>query len=287
MAVITPASPGAGVNRNRLPDALLMHTVLSSGGETHTDTRPFMGGPFNGRYFNRLVLTGSTSPRSMPLIGAGTDGVPVTPGSQWYGSFYYRRSGGIVEVRMSVSWYDEDGDLLSTTTGTDQYPSVDVWHRLSQFFTAPASAAFASPVLELVNDSESGENYGLAMAQFEAGGSLTPFIPGGVIEPLEVLNYGYQRGSRNVVLEPLGSGFPTVFLRQAQSRSGTMQLLFGTANDARWAQELLGNSDRFNFDEPAVEEFWDFIVTGPITVTHQTSTTYWIVAVDFREVVLL
>lgn len=106
-----------------------------------------------------------------------------------------------------------------------------------------------------------------------------------VITPELVLDYAYSSESRNVVLEPLGGpGYPTVFLRPASSRAGTLSLLFATASAARAAHATLTKADRFAFAEPAVGEEFEFVVTGPVTNTHQAGTTVWVVAAPVREV---
>lgn len=105
-----------------------------------------------------------------------------------------------------------------------------------------------------------------------------------VLTPALVLNYGYSRQSRNIVLEPYGSKYPTVFLREAQSKSGTLSLLFLGHATARTAADVLGRQDRYSFEEGAVGEAWDFIVTGAVTVTKTDAPMYWTVSAEVREV---
>lgn len=105
-----------------------------------------------------------------------------------------------------------------------------------------------------------------------------------VITPLDVLDYAYTRASRNVVLEPLGSHYPTVFLRTAQSKSGTLSLLFSSNSSARAAMNTLASVNRFHFQEPAAGEDWHFVVTGDLTNTKQTGVNYWIVSATVRAV---
>ncbi|WP_036963675.1 hypothetical protein [Promicromonospora kroppenstedtii] len=117
--------------------------------------------------------------------------------------------------------------------------------------------------------------------------TITTAADSTVITPLLVLDYAYARGSRNVVLEPLGSSDPTVFLRAAQSRAGTLSLLFGSAFAAREAVDLLSAADRFTFAEPAVGEEWDFVVTGDIRNAKQQGVEFWVVNAEVREVAQL
>ena len=105
-----------------------------------------------------------------------------------------------------------------------------------------------------------------------------------VITPTLVLDYAYSRASRNVVLEPLGSEYPTVFLRPAQSRSGTLSLLFSSGATARAAVAFLTAADRFAFEEPAAGEQFEFIVSGGVTNTKQEGLRFWVVNAEVREV---
>lgn len=106
-----------------------------------------------------------------------------------------------------------------------------------------------------------------------------------VLEPLTVLDYAYTRASRNIVHEPLGSEYPIVFLRPAQSRSGTLSLLFGDAAGAREAGEALAGAARFHFEAPALGEDWQFIVTGNAVVSRvEGGVPHWTVNVEVREV---
>lgn len=115
--------------------------------------------------------------------------------------------------------------------------------------------------------------------------TIDPATPGApTLTPAAVLNYGYQRGSRNVVLEPLGSGYPSVFLRDAQSRSGTLELLFTNAAASLTAEQTLGAADRFHFVEPVSGEEFHFVVTGAISRNKVEGVNYWTLSVEFREV---
>ena len=108
-----------------------------------------------------------------------------------------------------------------------------------------------------------------------------------VLTPAMVLDYAYDRASRNVVLDTLGTPYPTVFLRQALSRSGTLSLLFPSALSAREAVEVLSRADRFTFAEPGVDEQWDFVVTGSVTNKQTPGTDFWVVDAQVREVEVL
>lgn len=113
--------------------------------------------------------------------------------------------------------------------------------------------------------------------------TITPAV-GAVITPLLVLDYGFTRASRDVLLEPLGSEYPTVFMRPAQSKSGTLTLLIAGAAAANAAEATLGSVNRFHFEEPAAAQDFHFVKSGAITVTKVEGVDYWTVSVEFREV---
>lgn len=114
--------------------------------------------------------------------------------------------------------------------------------------------------------------------------TITAATDATVLSPVLILDYAYARRSRNMILEPLGSEYPTVFLREAESLSGTLSMLFSGASTARNAVAVLSRADRYSFAEPDVGEAWDFIVTGDVRNEKQEGTTFWVVSAQVREV---
>ncbi|MEU4361197.1 hypothetical protein [Promicromonospora sp. NPDC023987] len=159
-----------------------------------------------------------------------------------------------------------------TPTASDVWRS-DAWMGVSADTQADALAAVAT---YFDGDSEGASWLGAPHA--------SPSALDYVMQPLLILNYGFTRGSRNVVLEPLGSGFPTVFLRGAQSRSGTLTMLFESAAAANEADAVFSSTARFHFQEPEAGQDFHFIKSGNLAVTKVEGVNYWTVAVEFREV---
>lgn len=283
MATITALAPIAN-GRNLLPDPRLTATAMSLNGATVVDTRPSSGSPDGGSFFRRTMTTANTtSPMSMPTAGTGTSGIPVSAGLQYTGSWDAAKSPtGGPTTRMNVQWYNAAGVLLSTTTGAGQ--SVTTWGRVTQTVTAPANAAFATPLLQWSGTALVAQVLDFAQAQFEPGAVASDFTDNQTIHPLLVLNYGYARGSQNVVHEVLAGNYPAVSLRPAQSKSGTLSLLFGDRASARGAEDTLTDVNRFHFTEPTVGEDFHFIASGPVNVRNEPGTTVWIVDVVYREV---
>lgn len=283
MATITSAL-AVPTGRNLLADPRLTATILGLAGATVVDTRPSSGGPDGGSFFRRTMTTANTSsPMSMPLAATGLGGIPVVAGQTYTSSWYAAKSaGGGPVARTSVNWYNAAGASISTTTGTNQSPPTS-WARYTEALTAPALAAFARPNLAWSGTALIGQTLDLAMAQFELGSTASAWTDNRTIHPLLVLNYATRRASRNVLLEPLGSKYPTTFLREAQSKSGTLSLLFQGDAESREAEDFLGSATRFTFSEPAVGELYDFVVAGAITRTQQAPSV-WVVDAEIREV---
>jgi len=104
------------------------------------------------------------------------------------------------------------------------------------------------------------------------------------LNPVMVVDYAIDRQTRNVLLDTLGTPYPTTFLREALSKSGSLSLLFLGHAAASQAQDVLSTRDRFTFSEPAVDEVWDFVVAGNVTKRNQGGTPYWLVSAEVREV---
>lgn len=283
MATIRAAVPLA-TGRNKLGDPRLQAATMSVNGGVHTDTRPSTGAPDGGSFFRRHVDTANTtSPMSMMLSASGVSGIPVTVGVPLFGSWYARKvPGGGPTSRFDLAWYTAAGALISTSTGSANSP-VATWTRFTQTHTPPATSAFAQPRLQLSGTALVGQDIDLAMAQLELG-SVTEFTDNRTLNPLLVLNYGFTSASRSILLETIGSKYPTTFLKPARSKSGTLSMLFDTTDKAMEADEVMRTASRFTFEELSAAQVFDFIVSGAVTVNKVPGINYWTVDVEFREV---
>lgn len=283
MATIKALIPLSG-GRNKLTDPRLTATTMSLQGATVVDTRPATGGPDGGSFFRRTMTTANTSsPMIMSLAGAGLAGIPVTAGQSYAGSWYAAKSAGGPQDRASVNWYDAAGVIISTTTGTNMSSGTS-WARHTEIFVAPALAAFARLNLAWSGTALVGQTLDFAMAQFEAGSTASTWTDNQTVNPLLILDYGFSRESRNIVLDLLGSKYPAVFLREAQSRSGTLTMLFSSAAASNDADAIFQSVNRFHFQESAAAQDFHFIRSGPVAVVKLEAANIWTVAVGFREV---
>lgn len=87
---------------------------------------------------------------SYNFSGSGTSGYPVTAGTTYAVSMYYRTSWSNIGSTQSnngiyFTWYNSAGTLLSSTSGTSvPHVGANVWTRVSSVQTAPANAAYVS-----------------------------------------------------------------------------------------------------------------------------------------------
>lgn len=283
MATIKALLPLAG-GRNKLTDPRLQVSTMTAQGGVHTDTRPATGGPDGGSFFRRQVNTpNTTSPMSMSIGGSGTSGIPVTVGVPEFFSWYARKNpGGGPVTRVNMAWYTAAGALISTTSGSD-YSVLSEWGRFTQIHTPPATAAFAQPRLVYSGIALAGQLLDLAMAQDELN-AVTDFTDNQTVTPLDILDYGFSRESRNVVLDLMGSKYPAVFLREAKSRSGVMRMLFNSTAASNDADLIFQSVNRFHFQELAQAQDFHFVRSGPVNVTKVEGVNYWTLDVAFREV---
>lgn len=251
------------------------------------------------RYTWTTANTGTPVGGGWNITGAG---VPVVPGQLLSGGIYARSSLTMTTVRSGARFWNGSANssvivgasIASIPANTWTWiPFVDIVvpagytslnaARLLQTKTMTVGATLDVACV-LVGDVQAYiDGYMDGVDWMGAVGNSTS-IADFVINPVLVLDYAYTRISRNVVLEPLGSTYPTVFLRPAQSRSGTLRLLFGTADAARTAVEALTAVNRYTFTESTVGEQWDFIVTDRVGNTKVEGVTYWVVDVTVREV---
>lgn len=264
--------------------------------------------------FSAFIIANSAPTSAFTGVGQAADAIAE---GEWFAARIPVRPSGTTpapRARVQVSFYDAGGVFVSGSSSIIEPTPAFNFTTLTHAAQAPAGAATVRAYLLLagattdVPDPDTAASTDTWIGATEAteaaarAAVATYFdgdTPGAhwngvphassssldyVIAPELVLDYGYTRGSRNVVLEPLGSGYPTVFLRGAQSKAGTLKLLFKGAAPARTAADVLSTINQFHFQELAVGEDFQFIVTGPVTVRNEPGTPYWTVDAEFREV---
>jgi hypothetical protein len=303
MATITSSNSQMTTRRNLFWDPRLVNDWTGVLHET--------GGP-NGNTFRRYTTTAPVSEYQLDTTGssAGLDslqqGVPVTV------SWYARASAEDVQTRVDPRWFIVDGDPSYTEDGT-AFPVTAEWQRFQQTFTVPTAEGTVflnlNDAFHFVGDIGADETLDIADIQQEIAFQATDYFDGTYpgaswvgtadfgasvaspveepvqVEPLLVLSYGYQRGSRNVVHDVLDGG-PRVTLRGATTRSGTLSLLFAGRYRAQLCEDMLNTAARFTFDAPesGTGEHFDFVVAGRVALTKAEGVDFWIIDVDFREV---
>lgn len=135
-------------DQNMIPDPDLSSRTMTLNGATVDDAHVVEGGPNNGPFFRRIILSpNTTSPMLMALSPSGTGAIPVTAGVQYTTSWWARKEpGGGPATRVDYQWYDAAGATLSVNNGAGQSATA-TWQRFSQTNTAPVGAAFVQPRL--------------------------------------------------------------------------------------------------------------------------------------------
>lgn len=134
--------------QNLAPDPDLSGLTMTLNGATVDDDHQSSGGPNDGPYFRRHIISPNTSsPMVMVLSPSGTGAIPVTAGQSYTTSWWARKDpGGGPATRVDYQWYDAGGAPLSVNNGAG-HSATGTWQRFSQTNVAPVGAAFAQPRL--------------------------------------------------------------------------------------------------------------------------------------------
>lgn len=104
--------------------------------------------------------------------------------------------------------------------------------------------------------------------------------------PIMVVGYNFAQSSRSIVHDVPGRTDSPVTIFGADSRTGTLELLYSTTAAADAARELLGLPSTFTFaDTEQTDLAFSFVVVGDISMEQRSaSRRTWVVSVGFREV---
>lgn len=247
-----------------------------------------------------------TTASTVAPVGAGWEvtgaGVPVVPGQLFTGGIYVRASKALTTVRTGLRFWNGAADSAIQEGASIANVPANTWTWVpfasvavpGGYTTLNAARVLASTNMAigdtldvagaLVGDVAAYIDGHMAGVSWIGTEDASTSIADFTVSPVLVLDYATSRASRNVLFEPLGSTYPTVFLRPASSRAGVLSLLFSSAAEARTAVDMLTAVNRYTFSEPTVGEQWDFIVSGDVTNTKVEGVNYWIVNAAAREV---
>lgn len=118
-------------------------------------------------------VNGATTP-------TGTSGLPVVAGKTYTALASFRLAAALTRTaRLFVNWYTAAGSLISATANADVAPTNSGWTQAAVTAAAPANAAFAAIVVQLVNAAGASE-----VLHFDkiglAPGSSTTWTRGGL-----------------------------------------------------------------------------------------------------------
>lgn len=117
---------------------------------------------------------------------------------------------------------------------------------------------------------------------------MTTTLSDGITDVIPTLVTGWEstRDARNILHDIIGRADFDVTLRPAGLRSGTLEMLFSSLDNALAAEALLVQAKSFTLedtDRPTLN--MTFVASGSITVAIDEDTrTLWTVACDFQEV---
>ena len=138
---------------------------------------PLLPVDFPNRQLGSLRVTATGSGAIQGYCGDTTPnfrGIPVVSGTTYTFSVYAQAEAASRSVTASTRWYDKDGVLLSTSTGTGVSDSSVEWTRISVSAAAPSTAAYAVPGIAISGAVASEVHY-FDAGQFEASAAATSF----------------------------------------------------------------------------------------------------------------
>lgn len=106
------------------------------------------------------------------------------------------------------------------------------------------------------------------------------------ITPLLVTGWQASQESRNIVHTIIGRSSPDVTLKTANMRTGTLEMLFGTAADADEARTLHVEAAVFTLTSSELSQVnMAYVVAGSISsILEDETRRLWTISVDFQEV---
>jgi len=115
--------------------------------QTLSDPTPFAA--YNGTWALRLKHTAAAAVNSQATFSGGeSDSMPVTAGRYYVVGGQCARgavSRTDLRARVGINWYDDEENLLSTSTGSNtSLTTASTWYDIQHFALAPASATRAT-----------------------------------------------------------------------------------------------------------------------------------------------
>lgn len=84
-------------------------------------------------------------------VSSGTGGFAVTPGQHCYVQAWLLAGGTGRTCEVAVNWYNSSGTLVTTSTGSTPTSNTSTWTLANGTFAAPATAAFATVVVQILS----------------------------------------------------------------------------------------------------------------------------------------
>jgi hypothetical protein len=120
-------------------------------------------------YSGKVIVNANDNSISNGASAPTTRGIPVVAGQTYTFSAYLRTASSTSTDTLSITWYNQFGTSLSTTSST--YSATTAWGRGSETEVAPTGAAYASLKIAF---GTSGTRY-VDMVQFEKNSSASDY----------------------------------------------------------------------------------------------------------------
>lgn len=106
------------------------------------------------------------------------------------------------------------------------------------------------------------------------------------ITPTIITGWDANQDSRNVIHTIIGRPSPDVTLKPAALRSGTLEMVFETAEEAEEARQLHMDAAVFTLTSTSQTTInMTYVVAGTISsVLEDVSRRIWLISVDFQEI---
>lgn len=154
-----------------------------------------------------LALTSTAAGDMAAGTLSGTNGVPVTAGSQYTALASFRSAVSARTCAVIIDWYNSAGTLLSSSTGTGAADSTSAWTQVSVTANAPVGATTAAVRAYVTATGGASEVHYVDKASLLAGSSTTwaaPSYPGATFN----VTFG-SVGTAGVINAVNSGNFPT------------------------------------------------------------------------------
>lgn len=105
------------------------------------------------------MTSAGTGTMAAKHVSSATGGFAVTPGQHCYVQAWFLAGSTARTCEVAVNWYSSGGSLVTTSTGATPTDNTSTWTLADGTFAAPATAAFATVVVQVLSTVSSEVHY--------------------------------------------------------------------------------------------------------------------------------